>query len=306
MVSIWNKSIPLLRGGLALLLAAFALTGCITMDVESDFNEDGSATHSMAITIDTSQLGDLGEEFNAEEGFGELEEGAAQEGYQVENISEGDILGVRVSRDVDDSEDLGQILNDLFNAGTETGQEANPFSGAFERDGDDYRIDLTVDGDILNQGAGEGMSEGGGEDMGDLGFGLDQILEMTYTARLPGDIDADETNGTVNDDGSITWDLPLSGQETLVAQSSSGGGDSNLVLLLVIAGGIVLGLIALAAVGFVVFMNRRTPAPGAPSAAGASTSPATGSTWSTDPNQPTQQIPGQEGDTTLRSDEPTT
>lgn len=268
------------------------------MEIESDFDEDGGAVHTMELTIDTSdleQLGDLGE-VDPFEDFDEAEEEAAEEGFRVERIEDGDVVGVRLIQEVDDSSDLGEQLNRLFNAGAAEGEDVTPFSGTFEKDGDDYTLDLTVDGATLTDTAGEGL-----DDSDDLGIGLETIFEFTYSARLPGEIDEDATNGRITDDSVVTWDLPLEGSETLTAASSTNGGGSGLILTLVVVGIIVLGLIALAAVVFFVFMNRRGTEPAGAIPEGQSTPPLTGDEevpppGTYDPDQPTRPIPPPESD----------
>ncbi|MEZ4524205.1 MAG: hypothetical protein R3A46_21615 [Thermomicrobiales bacterium] len=270
-----------------LVAATLLLSSCVSMELESEFNEDGGATHTMELTInmeDLNQLGDLGEgggEIDPFENFDEVEQEAAELGYRVERIEDGDIVGVRLIQDVDDSSNLGDQLNGMFNAGATEGETVSPFSGTFEKDGDDYTLNLTVDGSQLTDTAGEGLGESE-----DLPIGLDTLFDFTYTARLPGEIDEDETNGRVSDDGSVTWDLPLEGSQTLTAASSAGGDGSNLLLILVVVGIIVLGLIALAAVAFFIFMNRRGSSPAAATATGPTTPPPPTTTY--DHDQPTQ------------------
>ena len=137
---------------------------------------------------------------------------------------------------------------------------------------------MTVDGNALSDNAGGDVD---GAD--DLGIGLDTLFDFTYTAHLPGEIDEEATNGRVNSDGAVFWELPLDSTETLTAAASGDSGGSNLVLILVVIGILVLGLIALAAVVFFIFMNRRDPAPAAV-AVGDAPAPAY------DPDQPTQPV----------------
>jgi hypothetical protein len=240
----------------------------------------------MAFTIDMSDFGELGDlgEVDPFEDFDQIEEDAATQGYRVERIEEGDVVGVRIIQEVDDSSSLGDQLNGMFNAGAASGEEVSPFSGTFEKDGDDYRLDLTVNGSALTDTAGEDLG-----DTEDLGLSLDTIFEFTYTARLPGEVDEDDTNGSVSSDGSITWDLPLEGSESLTAVSSTGGDGSNLVLILVVVGILVLGLIALAAVVFFIFMNRRgsTPATATAVPAAPMAPPPPASYGADQPTQPT-------------------
>lgn len=240
----------------SMLATLLILSGCVSMELESEFDEDGGAIHTMALTIDMSdfaELGDLGEgEIDPFENFEETEELANEQGFRVERIEEGDIVGVRLIQEVEDSSNLGDQLNAMFNAGAAEGEEISPFSGTFEKDGGDYTLNLTVDGSALTDTAGDDLG-----DTGDLGISMDTIFDFSYTARLPGEIDEEETNGTVASDGSITWDLPLEGSETLTAVSSTGSDSSSLLIILIIIGIIILGLIALAAVAFFILMNRR-------------------------------------------------
>ncbi len=276
--------------------ALLILSGCVSMEMESEFNEDGGATHSMALTIDQgdfAELGDLGGEGELDpfSDFDEMEEQAAAEGFRVERIEDGDIVGVRLIYDVDDSSDLGEQLNRMFNTGAAEGEEVSPFSGTFEKDGDDYTIDLVVDGTALTDTAGDDLG-----DTEDLGLSLDTIFDFSYSARLPGEIDEEETNGRIASDGTITWDLPLDGTETLTAVSSTGGDGVNVLLILIVVGIIVLGLIALAAVAFFVLMNRRGSDPAVATAgAPAPPPPPSASTYGADqptqPSMPTVQDP---------------
>ena len=292
----------------ALLAAMLVLSSCVSMELESEFDEDGGAVHTMALTVDMGDLGQLGDLGDAEidpfENIDEIEEAAGEQGMRVERIEDGDILGVRLVYEVDDSSDLGQQLNDMFNAGASPGEEVSPFSGTFEKDRRDYTLDLTVDGAALTNTAGGEDLEGAE----DFGLGLDTIFEFTYTARLPGELDEEATNGRVGSDGTVTWDLPLDTTETLTAKSSTGGDSSNLLLILVVIGILVLGLIALGAVGFFIFMNRRgsSPAPETAAAgtavdpqpgAGVAPPPSYGADQPTQPSlPPVQETAEEEGD----------
>lgn len=269
---------------LALLCLGLLISSCVTMAIESDFEDDGAGTHSMTFTIDTSSLGSLGQDVDPTEGLDEAEDAAEREGYRVEQIRDGDIVGLKVSIDVEDSSDLGQVLNDLYNAQSteEAAEPIEPFSGTFSEEDGTYRLELTVDGDELVQGAGEDLGEGQSPE--DFGFDLATIFDMTYTANMPGDVDEDETNGEILDDGRVQWELPLTGVETLTAVSTADDDDSNLLIWLLIGGIILLGLIGVAAVAFVIFMGRRstTPAPAGPSAP----EPGPGTQPTTDPYSP--------------------
>jgi hypothetical protein len=224
--------------GIVLLLAALALAGCVSVDIESDFDQEGGARHAMAITIDQSSFEGLGEELDPAEGLDELREQAAQEGFEVEAIEDGDIVGTRIIANVDDASNLGDDLNRMLNVGEDDTEDVFPFSGTFQKDGGVYTLELTVDGDELSGGASADL---GGED---LGIGMEQILEMTYVVRLPGEIDELSGPGVELEDGRVEWQLPLEGTETLRVVSKTDEGSSFGWLLWV-----VLGLLLLAALG---------------------------------------------------------
>lgn len=234
---------------LALLLGIALLTSsCVTLTAESEINEDLSGTHTLTVTIDRSALESLGEEFNPDDVQEQMQPESVPEGYEVEVIDTPDEVGSRISTTVDDSGPLGDVLNDLFNAGETEGEPVDPFSGTLDRDGDTYRLSVTVDGDLLAQ---SGEDDLGGDDSG---FDMDQILDMTYTIFLPGELLS--TNGTELEDGRIQWELPTSGMLEMTAVSETEG-DSNLWLWLLVAGVAALVLIGLAAIIVLVIVSRR-------------------------------------------------
>lgn len=236
---------------LALLVGSVLLiTSCVTLTAESEINEDLSGTHTLTVTIDRSTLESLGDEFNPDDVQEDMQPENVPEGYQAEVIDTPEEVGSRISTTVDDSGPLGDVLNDLFNAGETEGDPVNPFSGTLERDGDTYRLNVTVDGDLLAQSSEDDL---GGEDSG---FDMDQILDMTYTILLPGEILS--TNGTELEDGRIQWELPTSGVLEMTAVSETEG-DSNLWLWLLVAGVAALVLIGLAAIIVLVIVSRRKP-----------------------------------------------
>lgn len=251
----WKK----IRGVSLLLIAGLLLSSCINMAVESEFNEDGSARHTYRVTIERAMLDQfsgmgLEGDFDLDTDFQEAEEAARELGLDVERIDTDDEVGLRLTLEVDDNSDLGQVLNDLFSAGAEGGEVITAFSGAFSQDGDTNSLNLTIDGAAL---MGEEMeTEGISADM------LGNMITMTYTVRLPGEINQEETTGRILPDGRVQWDLPLSGTESFIAssQSESSGSSAGTILLV----GFLLLLFIGGAVGLALFVylrGRQTPAP---------------------------------------------
>lgn len=263
--------------GLTLLLAlSLLLTSCFDVQVESEFNEDGSGTHSYRATIEKEAMEEFGEsvdEAEFDDDFDESAETAREMGYDVERINTDEHLGIRLSRDYDDSENIDTILNDLFTLGSE--EPVSPFEGSFTSDGGTHTLDLTVNGGEL---LGEEI-----QDEGDISPAmLSGFITMTYTVTMPGEIDEEETNGRILDDGRVQWDLPLTGTENFVAVSTTDSGVSTLML----AG--VIGLLFLFIGGaaalalFLIMRNRRAqPAPEAAAPAG----------YGVDPDAPTAPYP---------------
>ncbi|WP_188331912.1 LppM family (lipo)protein, partial [Streptococcus pneumoniae] len=96
-----------------------------------------------------------------------------------------------------------------------TGSESTPinsFSGSFRRDGNSYTLDLTFDADAFFNNAGQATEEQVPMQM------MSQMLTITYTARLPGEVK--EHNGTLLEDGRIQWTLPYSGTMTILSTGS--------------------------------------------------------------------------------------
>ena len=245
---------------LLLLAAGLLITGCVTMTAESDINEDLSGTHALTVTMDTEFLNSMGEEFSAEEAQEEITPDDVPEGYTVEPIEGENLVGAKISTTVEDSEPLGDVLNDLFNARTTDGELIDPFSGTLEKDGNEYRLSVTVDGNALSQSTAEEMQ--GSEDMG---ITMEELLEMTYTIKLPGELL--ETNGEELPDGRIQWTLPVDGTlEMTAASETEGGGALTLILVLLGIGALLLiGIVAV--VALLLFSRRKAePAPAAPAA----------------------------------------
>jgi hypothetical protein len=245
------KNVP----GIVLLLAAgLLLASCFTIEFESTFDEDGSGLHVYQATIERDamdEFGGMGDEFELDEGFDESEETARMMGYDVERIDTDELIGIRLSRNYEDSENVGQILNDLFAVGAD--ESTSAFTGTFTQDGNTHTLNVTASGTELF-----------GEELDAEGLSpamLSSFFTMTYTVRMPGELVEDETNGRILDDGRVQWDIPLTGTQTFTAVSETeGDGLSTLVLVLVIVLlFFFIGGAALIALLLLMRNRRRTP-----------------------------------------------
>jgi len=242
---------------LGILLAALLLGGCVEVQLESEYNEDGSARHAFEATIDREgieQLESLGGEgtdtFDPEDG----REQAEAAGFEFTPIDTDEKVGSRIAKSFDDGEQVGASFDEMFSVSADEGAEVptGAVTGTFVKDGDAYRLNLTINSDIL-------FEDSVPEDAEDTGFGdPEDFVDITYIATLPGEIT--ETNGNDLGDGKVEWELPLTGVSEITAISEvegSGGG-----ALLAIAGLVALLLVG-GLVGGYFFTRRRTPAPGA-------------------------------------------
>jgi hypothetical protein len=260
---------------------ALLLTSCFTVEVESDFEEDGSGVHVYQATLEREameEFGGLSDEEEVQDDFEETERVARQMGYDVERIDNDEYLGVRLSRPYEDSENVGRILNDLFTLGAD--QPVTAFDGTFTQDGNTHTLDLTVNGSEL---FGDDIEE----EEGISPAMLSAFITMTYTVRMPGEIDEDATNGRILPDGRVQWDLPLTGTENFVAVSETEGDGVGTLVLLGVIGLLILFIGGAALLALFLFLRSRRTEPAA-----APVSPA----GSVDPDAPTAPYPHATGD----------
>ena len=251
---------------LSLVIILLIASGCATVAMESDFREDGSAQHTVETTLERSALeqlaslagADISQIFTAQD---EAERRAEEAGLDYERIDTDQLVGVRVSKTVEDASDIGATFNQLISQATagasSDGAERlqavdGAVTGTYIDDGDRASIDMTVDSDRI-LGVLGGLAGGDGS----LPISIDQLssfVDITYSASLPGEVI--ETNGGQVDDNTALWDIPLTGQTrmTAVAEASSGSNSSLLPLIGLLA---LLGLLLGAAVFFFVVMQRR-------------------------------------------------
>lgn len=243
------------RAGVAAsLLVAILLSGCVELKLESEFKDDGSAIHSVETTIERDSFDQLaamgGEEADMFSELDATQDEAEAAGFTFEKIDNDEKLGSRISKEYDDGHDVEAAFNEIFEVNADEGGDVSTggITGTYESDGDEHRLDLTVDSGILFPDGGEAA----GAQFGDMS----EMVTITYTATMPGKIK--ETNGEKVDDNTVRWELPLTGSTeiTAVSEGSGGGGGSNIVLFALI-GLLLIG----GAVAAYLFTQRRRPAP---------------------------------------------
>lgn len=247
-----------------------ALSACkVRIEIGTTIEADGSGTVSFAVGFDEEfrqaieTFSQLDEESSGD--FFEDIEGDAPEGWDTERFSDGDIEGVRISRDFSDLDDLRAAFRetqsfseggDELGAGSPTPDLGEEIS--IEREGDILTIELAAPETTPT-------TTGGDEFFGDENPFEDLEFEVVVRFTLPGEIqdhNADETDGNT-----LIWRFDQESESTPIRATSdtskSAGGDSDFPIALVVA------IAVLVAGGVALFLwnrNRQQPAPaGGPS-----------------------------------------
>lgn len=240
------------------LMAVLLLAGCVNVGVESEFHADGSADHTLELRLPrdiVDQVSDqLGQEINPDTIFEAVEQQAAASGLETERIETTDEIGIRITApDIQDNSDLGAILMSMLPAQVEA--PTGVFEGSYTVMDGEYHLDLTVDGSqLVNQ-----LTQSAG--LGDVPMlSPAALLDISYTATLPGRIDKDRTNGQVVSSDQVRWSIGMDEKVTMTAVATDDEGETPW-LLYGIAGAIVLALLAGVAVLLFVITGRKGAIP---------------------------------------------
>jgi hypothetical protein len=96
-----------------------------------------------------------------------------------------------------------------------------------------------------------------------MGITMEELLEMTYTIKLPGELQ--ETNGEELPDDRIQWTLPVDGTLEMTAVSETEGGGALTLILVLLGIGALLLIGIVAVVALLLFSRRKAEvAPAAP------------------------------------------
>jgi hypothetical protein len=106
-----------------------------------------------------------------------------------------------------------RVLNEMFEGSDPEAESVDTFSGSIVKDGDTYRLNLTVNSsDVFEDQESEAD---------ELGMDPSDLFSFVYLVTMPGEVT--ETNGTKVGDNQVRWDLPITGSSTLTAVSEGSG-----------------------------------------------------------------------------------
>jgi hypothetical protein len=207
--------------GLALVLSACRIESNIIMNIE----EDGSATVGAEIGFDEEML-DLVTQGGGDPSdiLGDLPDLGGDGVEPIERV-EGDMTYYGVTTNIDD---LSTYDFDGFE-----GEAFSEFS--YEFDDSSATLAATVDATGVGDLGGEGLGIDPAEITGD-------IFSARVLVAMPGTI-AEHNADEVMSDGTLVWNLPLSGSKDVFATSTFGGSSFNWIWLLV-GGVLLIGVIA--------------------------------------------------------------
>jgi hypothetical protein len=205
---------------------AIVLAGCrIETNVILDIEEDGSALVGAEIGYD-EEFRQLLEQSgaNPDDLFADLP--AIGEDVVTTERVEGDMTFQGVVSSVDDLSTVAVESTEL--------EAFSAFSYAFDEDG--ATLSATVSA---------GDTGIGGGDLEELGFDPSQLTDEFFSANvvitMPGDVTENNAD-IVRSDGTLVWQIPLSGTKQIQATSSFGESSANLLLILLV-GLLLIGVI---------------------------------------------------------------
>jgi hypothetical protein len=214
------------------MFAALVLTACkAESNIIIDIEEDGSATVSAEIGFDEEMLGLLSQSGGDPEDIFSEELPPDAEGFEAYSRTDGDMTYYGFSGEIDDLEN-----NTFLDLGQDFAADFAEFSYTTDED------TATLSASIASADIGGGL--------GDLPIDPTDITGDIFSANLivsmPGSVvehNADE----VRNDGSLVWNIPLTGSIDVFAESNTGSGTSAWVwwlLLGVLTIGIIAGIAA--------------------------------------------------------------
>jgi hypothetical protein len=214
---------------------ALVLSGCATFRVTTTIKEDGSGANQFIIAVDSSLY--------ASSSFDDLRRQAQQAGGTVENWSEGNRRGVRVTYPFKDLDEMRQQLQ---------GQEGG--SGVFDvrvKQGG-LLINRTFDADIVVDTTKFASAAGG--NLGTNASAL-QAMDFSYAIVLPGKITSH--NGELIEENQVRWRLSAGSGQAYALKASSE--TQNVAGLLIVGGcGAFLLFAVVVVVGGVMVMAGRS------------------------------------------------
>jgi hypothetical protein len=237
---------------LLIAVLTVVLAGCrVETNLILDIEEDGSALVGAEIGYD-EEFRQLLEQSGADPD--DLFSDLPTVGDDVVTIerTEGDMTYTGVASNVDD-------LSVIATESTEL-ESFSSFSYEFDDDGATLAAAVSADDSGL-----------GGGDFGELGIDPSQLTDEFFSANvvvtMPGEV-TEHNADVVRSDGTLVWQIPLTGSKQINATSSFGSSSTNLLLILLI--GLLLVGIIVVIVATVVSRRQSQQAVATAAAAGGS------------------------------------
>lgn len=186
-----------------LLILAIAASACeVRIDQGTFFAEDGSGRVVLDVLLD-EELRNLTGFDDAASAFDVA--GGMPEGFEVEDLVEGDFAGARATSAFDDIDGLNTILEDAA-GGSGVAEDLSA-----TREGNEYRYSGTV-GDL-----GAAVDSAGIGGLTTATF--DQFFVVSVSVRLPGEV-IDHNADEVLEDGTLVWNLGIDDSGSTIQATS--------------------------------------------------------------------------------------
>ena len=228
------------RFALCLLLLSLLVLSCITFEVSTEINEDGSGANCLILAVDSSLY--------TPDMFDELSREAIDAGATVDYYSDRGRKGVIVTypfQSLDELPEVSQVSDDITPGLFQI--RAKKTGGFLKRR---YSIEVEVDTARFRNTEVE--------DIG-LDTSVLEMMDFRYSVTLPGEVI--DHNGTQVGDNRVTWDMnAASGDLYILTAESELGASIPVGPVLGVCGAAVL----IAVVGGMVLFARRGKARTAP------------------------------------------
>jgi hypothetical protein len=275
-----------------LVAVTLLLTGCFSVELSYDINDDGTADVAILTLVDTAQLEELGsmlgedtagladlsgddlvqELTQGDDPCGDIATDLAEYEVDIEEISDGSEVGVRCTVKAVPLDEL-----------TDVGEDS---SISIEQTDGTTRFEATLGG--VDQFAGGETADLGGL----LDIDLEELFSIVFSVSAPGSLG--DNNASSTSGSTATWNITadagfVTDGNAVMNAVWTPDGDSGSNTLIIVA--IVAGLVALAVVGFLVLRNRS----GSPTAAVADTGSSTATSLSSPPTGASEPAPPSPG-----------
>jgi hypothetical protein len=275
-----------------LVAVTLLLTGCFSVELSYDINDDGTADVAILTLVDTAQLEELGSM------LGEDTAGLADLGGDdlVQELTQGDDPCGDIATDLAEYEVDIEEISDGSEVGVRCTVKAVPLDELTDV-GEDSSISIEqTDGTTRFEATLGGVDQLAGGEAADLGglldIDLEELFSIVFSVSAPGSLG--DNNASSTSGSTATWNITadagfVTDGNAVMNAVWTPGGDSGSNTWIIVA--IVAGLVALAVVAFLVLRNRSGSPTAAVADAGSSaptslTSPPTGAAGTPPPPSP--------------------